>query len=453
MEAINNIEVTQPSDPLQNGFFWNGAAYVFSKEKLFQLQPTPVGGSLLTYFPVDMVVGTGLYAPWAIAASPHTPAVWFLGKDGIYEWIGGPATLISNDLWPLFHNMTVEGNAPINMGNLEAIKLGYYDGELRLSFDDATGKNQVWVCDIQHGRRWRQAIYPWTVVDFFPQPEVNNVLLMGANDGNVYLESQQQKVPSDASGAATVAIPCDIRTGSFNGGNARAEKVFGDIGVDLDCQGTTVDVLPGFDYFQSVPAYPPGGEPSFSQVGRTTVQVDLNAGAGQLAFTVAVDIAWSSSSVSPVIYGFSPSLIIKPENTILRYTDPDDLGLAGAKHVRGLILEADSLDQPRQLQLQADSGLNGLFKNVNTPLTVQHNGQCEIAYAFVPFIAHNLRLAPLDGNPWRLFKYRFIFDPYPEDIALYGEWTNDGFAGAKFVQGAVIEGRHPRDRRRVASSG
>jgi len=432
--SINNIEVTQPSDPLQNGFFWNGAAYVFSQEKLFQLQPTPVGGSLLTYFPVDMVVGTGLFARWAIAASPHTPAVWFFGKDGIYEWTGGPATLISDDLWPLFHNQTAEGNAPVSLAFPKLIKLAYYDGELRLSFVDTMGTQQVWICDIQHGHRWRQATYPWSVRDIYAVPEIGNVLLYGGSDGNVYQESQQQTVTSDGNGAGTSPIACDIRTLSWNGGDGRAEKLYGDFGIDLDAQGATVTVTPGFNYYTSTTT-----PYAFNQSGRTTVQVDINAGQGQLAFTATADISWSSATATPIIYGWEPSLVIKPENTILRFTDPEDAGVFAAKHVRGLILEADTLNQIRSIQLQADSGVNGAFQNVNTPLVVQHNGQCEIAYAFVPFIAHNLRIAPTDANPWRLFKWRWLFDEYPEDVALYGQWTNDGWPGAKFVQGMVLE--------------
>ena len=432
--SINNIEVTQPSDPLQNGFFWNGAAYVFSKEKLFQMQPTPVGGSLLTYFPVDMVVGTGLYARWAIAASPHTPAVWFLGKDGVYEWIGGPAQLISDKLWPLFHDQTVEGNAPIDLTKESNIKMGYYDGELRLTFIDTAGNNQVWICDILHGHRWRQAAYPWTVLDIYPQPEVGNWLLMGAADANVYFESQQATVTSDGKGATTQPIACDIRTMSWNGGDARAEKVYGDFGVDLDTQGVAVSVTPGFNYFVSSPP-----ATQFSLVGRTTYQVDINAGAGQLAFTAGLDFSWSSATATPVVYGWSPSLVLRPENTILRYTDPENCGIFGNKHFRSAIIEADTMGQTRSIQIQTDSGPNGAFVNRNSPLQVCHNGQSEIAYSFFPFQGHLVRVAPLDSNPWRLFGIKWGVDPYPEDAAIYGEWTDAGVPGAKFVQGVVLQ--------------
>lgn len=431
--SINNVEVAQPSDPLQNGFCWNGGSYVFSKEKLYLLQPTPVG-TLLTFLPVDQQTGRGLFFRWGLCASEKSPMVWFVAKDGVYEWgAGGAAQLISNDLWPLFHASTVEGNYPIDFTQETRVRLAFFDGELRFSFQDTNGTMQVWICDILNGHRWRKATYPWAVRDVYAEPETTNLLLYGGADGFVYQESETAL--SDANGTGTAAISCEIMTPSWNGGDARLEKVYGDIGIDLDAQGATVTVTPYYNYESASLT-----GVAFSQTGRLTQVVDMNAGAGQLALTMAVDIAWSSSTKTPVVYGWSPSLSIKPENSVLRFTDPEDAGVLGAKLVRGIVIEGDTNNAVRSLQIQADNGPNGQFVNqLATPLSVQHAGQCEIAYGFVPFVGSNLRLTPTDSNPWRLFRWKWLADPWAENAAIYQPWTDMGYAGAKLVQGVVLD--------------
>jgi len=79
----NRVEVTSPQDPLMNGFVYDGKAYVFSKEGLYNLV---LGLGNSTWTPFKTSCGHGLIAPHAFCVGPE---IYFLAKDGIYATSGG----------------------------------------------------------------------------------------------------------------------------------------------------------------------------------------------------------------------------------------------------------------------------------------------------------------------------------------------------------------------------
>ena len=110
----------------------------------------------------------------------------------------------------------------------------------------------------------------------------------------------------------------------------------------------------------------------------------------------------------------------------------ENAGVIGAKYIYGCVIEADTEGNDVVVQIQSDAeiGLNP------TTITVNHNGRSEKPYAFPPIVAHLMRFVP--GSPWALFKFRWIFDPWPEFAALIPDFTDQGYQGEKFYQGLVI---------------
>ena len=66
------------------------------------------------------------------------------------------------------------------------------------------------------------------------------------------------------------------------------------------------------------------------------------------------------------------------------------------KWVNGILLHADTYNQPKRIQIQFDGGASP------TTITIQHNGEETLPYYFTPVYAHQMRIVPLDVTvPWR----------------------------------------------------
>ena len=110
----------------------------------------------------------------------------------------------------------------------------------------------------------------------------------------------------------------------------------------------------------------------------------------------------------------------------------DNAGVIGAKYVYGVVIEADTQNNSITVAVQSDAEIGSTSFN----LTVQHNGRIENPYAFSPIVAHLLRFVP--SGPWSLFRYKFIFDPWPEYSPLIPDFNDDGVSADKWYEGVVI---------------
>ena len=135
----------------------------------------------------------------------------------------------------------------------------------------------------------------------------------------------------------------------------------------------------------------------------------------------------------PKIYFWEPSYLDRPEDTFLRATDWDAAGYNGLKFVQGLIIEADTEGQTREILLQGDQA------DIET-ITINHNGQVEKPYSLnQPVLKHLLRLLPTDNAFWRLFNVRWVYEPAPEYAR---EWKTQGtdhdIPGFQFLKDGYI---------------
>jgi hypothetical protein len=93
-----------------------------------------------------------------------------------------------------------------------------------------------------------------------------------------------------------------------------------------------------------------------------------------------------------------------------RVTDWQTGGNAHYKFVQGIRLHANTHGFTKQLQVQYDG------YQIGPTITVTHDGEQTKPYSFaVPFKAHMMRLAPLDGVPWEVWPdSEWISEPEPE---------------------------------------
>ncbi len=167
--------------------------------------------------------------------------------------------------------------------------------------------------------------------------------------------------------------------------------------------------------------------------------VDISVPAGALHFTTYAprvftgDLTPCAERFGPKLYYWEPSYLERPEDTFLRATDWENGGHQGLKFVQGLIIEADTEGKDRQILLQGDQ------LDIET-ITINHNGQIMKPYSLNhPVQKHLLRLWPQDVDPWRLFNYRWVFEPAPE---FAKEWKTQGtdhdLPGYQFLKDGYI---------------
>lgn len=425
------ISVTSPAEPMMNGFSVDGYNVAFSSDRVFKVFQSLSGPNKFTT--QEIINGSGLFARWAFCYKGTK--FWYLSKSGIYQGsldsLDPQQPITDGDLYPLFPH---DGAAPANV----AINGVYYPPDftqttkLRLSCDeDSVFFLYQDTQGTQRCLRYDQTVKGWFPHDFIPSPLVVHKeegsgidsVLAGGNNGILY--------GLTTSGADDgTPISCRVRTRSYDYGDTRSRKYFGDHILDADPQGMTLNVAIGYDNYSASPdaALPVTGS------GRTQQALDIQGGNGFLARNIAADISWSSATGTPILYEWQPAVVDKPELSLKRATDWDDSGISGTKYVRAVLIEADTLGSQRTVNVLGDGGAA-----TGNALSITHAGQTLLPYALTPFNAHLMKLSPQDANLWQLFRAVWIFDPYPEYAPIVTPWSDAGYPGAKWVQGVRLK--------------
>lgn len=389
----NQLEVTSPSEQLMNGCVYGSRAFVFSSDQLYEIYPS-AGLAASDFITQATPCAVGLFARYGLAVGKY---IYFVAKDGIYRTSGGAAECITDrDLYPLFPHdgqagVTVNGVVAPDFTSVANLRLSYGDETLRFDYLGIDAARYTLTYD-EARNAWMPDIYGRPVIAaYFSEGRGQHRWLFGSTNGKAYVHSG---VSDD-----TIAIACEARSPSFDMGDPRATKLFGDLIIDYDPKGATLTAQPGFDSYSTLPS----STALTTTTGRRQQIVDINTGAGTFARNLALDIAWSSSAVAPLLYLWQPAFFAQPESIQRRRTDFTNLGYAGPKFFQGIRITADTANTAKSILVQGDNGTAGLITTEIT-LSIQHNGQSTIDYPFnPPFIAHNVRLLPNDATSWELF--------------------------------------------------
>lgn len=405
MAEDNKVEVTSPSEPLQNGTSFNGKNYVWSSERMFEIQDF---GELVIASDIPGV--KGMLASWGLAVGER---IWFLAKDGIYQTGGGEAISITDKtLKPLF---VKEGNVGVAVNGFNApdfaqtsrLRLSYYDGYLYFIYQDTAGAMRCLTYNVHSEEPgWWPDVYTGAGgnpngISYLYGEEGSGVhsLLAGGNNTTNAKLYQVTGTADDTGG-----IACHLRTPAFDAGDRRANKHWGDFIVDADSQGASITAAIHINNYSTTAAITPTIL-STSTSGRTQTIIDTSSGVGFKARNAALDLSWTSTGASPKLFLWEPSSLTLPDSSKLRATYWDDLGYEGDKFIQGIEIRTDTTNIARTVRVEYDGG------TLADTLTIQHNGDQTVAYSFRPaFIAHQVRLRSTDANTWETFKYRWIWE-------------------------------------------
>ena len=410
------IEVTTPSEPLLNGFYAEGANYVFTSSSLYRVEST--SGGVNPYQSYRLSGVEGLAGPWAFDCDRRLCFYW--GPDGIYLYNFGSAAdnLTAQDLYPLFprQGQQTSTGVPISIHGVTIYPPNYQvTGQLRIAYAEsfvfATYVNSFGAVEALvyslGAKGWRKDTYTPAAGLFYLEKGIPNpALLAGGTDGNLYTISSTAEV--DAGGA----ISWDIITSCKDGGDSRANKQWGDLMMDYATgdNASQPGLLVVWDDLLIDGANPgvPLSATRTQQIFNLVVPPDEDD-----APVIHRNMALALAGTGPVsLFEWQPSYLPLPEDTTARVTDWQR-GMAGSLHYgfyQGIRIHANTHGQAKQVQVQYDG------YQLGPVLTVNFNGEQTAPFSWLtPFKAHMVRLVPLDNVPWEIWPdSEWIAEPEPE---------------------------------------
>lgn len=300
----NNIEVTSPQDPLQNGFIFDGKPFVFSKEALYAVYPGISTDE--TFTPSKTACGKGLWSPHAFCVGPQ---IYFLSNDGIYATSGGlEQALTGDDLRPLFDPdldssiTTINGMGVIDYTATSYMFMAYYKNEVYFQYLGMDSNSHCLVYDVRY-HRWRHfkgGLDGVNIRCMYAEEQTTANLIFGGNDGELYQDS--------GANDGGVAIAPSVTTGLITLGAPLIHKEFGALVVDLDPKAATVTVNCYKDRGATLIDNGSGYTGQSSAATRTRLFISL---ADTFSEDLQINWSWSSSAVAPVLYGYE--LFYRPD--------------------------------------------------------------------------------------------------------------------------------------------
>ena len=220
---LNFVEVTQPSDPLTLGTYWQGNSWARSMESVYQVLPSQLPGF---YTITDIGSGESLASPWANIGGSSIPFQAWVGKSGVFIGTGGQGQSITDDkLWPVFNPQLTYGYC-IDWTKQQYIRLAYFDHHLRLTYMGRDGTLRTWLFNTVRNYWIGPTVWGFGGTYEFNQPEVTETLLVGGQDGNLY------KLDFNATTDNGTAIPVTVTTGQYIPAGFENIEEFGHLSVD-----------------------------------------------------------------------------------------------------------------------------------------------------------------------------------------------------------------------------
>lgn len=452
------IDITDGSDPLQNGLVWNDRCYVWSTKRMFEVTFNPQAPSQLQFS--EIPGSKGLSARYALTSNRN--GMFWIGREGFYSSTGSSAILRSKDLERLVRSegrtagsddFTFETfNGSVDWGMINTL-----DSANRL----ATYENRVyWVAPTMLGTPTARHIFMYDLnvdsesdVGWWPdQYAAGRCPTNFYGDDRATMTRLYAMMSGQSTGGAGLAYVggatdlgspflWDVQTPWFDGGKPDRDKRWGELNIEVlgnpiglanvyllqNYSRGEVSVLGAFTASGLAPTTYP-----------TLHNFVLGTGDGITARAISLRLQHTShqSELRCELIRWEPYwLDTYPEFTQNRGTDFYDQGLPKRKYVRGLIVEADTLNEAVWLELIKDGN------TVAYQLPIQHNGRKIQEYGVTPFDTALLSVRPQSaaGKRYKFFKYIWVLDEYPFLATTVTPWDDAGSLGPKWIEGMELK--------------
>ena len=409
---VNFIELCSPSEKLMTGVILDGLGYVFSAKRSWRILPAFEGGQTggaSAFYPQETAMGKGTAFPHGVAVGD---AIYFVSYDGIYRSRGDAVEdLTTESLAPLFKrdgtNTTFQ--APVSPIDFNAIDEGYltysYDG-LYFTYQGLDTLRYAFYMSFMTGGWVLDSITADSIILYSREvqsPAEDNVLV-GTASGDV-LTLNSGVFADDG-----VPISCRLWDREEIWDTLRATKQVGDTMIDANPDGATITPTMRYDNntFNDVLTTLTGS-------GRTQYVRDINSGVGRIVRGAALDLTWTDGTLgTPRVYAWEPAALIKPEESVNRASDWDNGGYTGTKWLQGFRLRGDTEGLTKSFEVQQDGGTTVEAFNF-----IANGEQVQTFWLTNPVVAHEMRILGTDGDLWRNMGIEWIFEPEPEQAAVW----------------------------------
>ena len=418
----NSLEFSSPSSDLVSGATYNGMAFVGSRDTVYCIRYsylTTIGASSnTTYQWVRINAPSGMWCRWACCTTPY--GVAYLGRDGIYLVTDNGATNITDEkLYPLFPHegqpasQLLSGSNildPVDMNQINYLRLSYCDEELRFHYKDTGGNWQTLILEIAK-KRWMLNNYADNVTYSY----LSELPEEGPNDQEIVLLAYNNKVLL-AGGDTDAGQPINtvVLLPSQDGGDERSQNLYVDTMFQADGNGS---IGVGLTF-------------NNAQVFSTEVFNTLSGGISQYLVNVAsltnltlyrnigAKFAWTGGPDGPRLYAWETSGFIQPYVSTSFVTQFITLSFPGWKHMRRAYPAYIAL-APINFTVQAQDG------RVYGPFTLPStSGQFRVIPQMLDFgikdLAFAMQLVTTDfTQPFALFPQDFVVE--------VKEWTEEQY--------------------------
>lgn len=423
------IEVCSPAEELMNGCIVGGQGFVLSREQGYTVHTNlTAGGEGIVATPSGCT--PGLAARWGFTPGPG--GVYYVARDGVRVTNGGDSILLSQALWPLFHKETKYGLLPIDWAVPTAIRLAIVDADLWFLYQDTGGTRRCFLMSLLT-RTWRPYTFLRQLATVY-QDETRSEqgtqgalqCLFGATNGNAYTHSG---FTDDGT-----LIGWSLRTGAWNFGREREDKLLGEVVVEADLQGTQLS-LTTYLNAELVTNNPQTVTGTAGRRRYLFTPFDTSSAGPQHARSVSLELSGTAPSTAQVSLALAGvAYLVHPDVTMQRVTSWEPLGETET-YVYGCCLDCDTGGVAITVVVECD--LAGAITTAAT-LTVTSSGRHKLWFSWAAVHAQLIRLRPTDGcAPWMIFNATYLQQAEPPRIA--GWDTNYESPGDTYYTGLDLQ--------------
>lgn len=409
---INYLEITSPSEPLLAGVMYDSYGFILTNERSFAIYPTFLNGPL-GFIARESANSRGLFSRWSICVGRNYIYYLTENADGIVRVPGGgnPQSITNATLFNLFpHNGIAAQPIDIELGDetitilppdftrINDIRLFHCRDYVYFRFVDIAGNTRCLVFD--------ERIGDWISYDTYANEEVNIFYAEETQSTSNVLVGIRNGVGTFVNGASvreseilSIVIPF-----SADQGDSRMLKRYDEIVIDAEFRDNLRYKL----FFNNGDLI--GQEEIIPTSGtvREKIAKVIGDGTGILGRNIGVKFDWTLDSFNKlyeILYYFIP----RADQINNRASDLESAGVFGDKFWQGIVIEADTFGEDKELIFKDEEG------NVRATLIINHSGKVTNSYSFqTPWISHRIIQTSNDNIEWIHYESQYKFDVEPE---------------------------------------
>lgn len=283
--AANNIEVGSPDDPIIAIVPFLGSLYVGTRSTWYGISPSQQAGQAPTVYPTTAVHGASGSHGWVTTENE----IWHQAVDGIRAFAGGSATYKSQMIEFLFQSY-VPGETPIEEANpteLNMTVMAYWNNIVFIAYTGMDGNRYRLMYHTVY-QRFRNDSEP--AISMFLEKDTNT-LLYGTEDGVIH-QDRIGAIDEVNVGGLVVQTPIsiNIQTPYLDQGSPAAQKNYQELTIDANTNGQTITATLLYNDGEITETVG-----TFSTTSRQKVNLNLNAGLGQQAYRVSLQLTGATT--------------------------------------------------------------------------------------------------------------------------------------------------------------